>query len=125
MVRCIVLVHPDDQITFRWQLSHAALCRCGHCKRLEPEYAKASEPLQEEGITLVKVDSTEEANKPLAEEFGVKGFPTIKVGKATNGLQPCAIVLCMPGLNRSVALPSDLQEQRQSKACRLRGASRS
>ena len=35
--------------------------------------------MEEEGITLVKVDSTEEANKPLAEEFGVKGFPTIKV----------------------------------------------
>ena len=55
------------------------VCRCGHCKRLEPEYAKASEPLQDEGITLVKVDATEEANKALAEEFEVKGFPTMKV----------------------------------------------
>ena len=54
-------------------------CRCGHCKRLEPEYAKASEPLQDEGITLVKVDATEEENKELAEEFDVKGFPTMKV----------------------------------------------
>lgn len=54
-------------------------CRCGHCKRLEPEYAKASNPLKAEGITLAKVDATEEPNKALAEEFGVKGFPTIKV----------------------------------------------
>ena len=57
----------------------SALLRCGHCKRLEPEFAKASGPLQSEGITLAKVDATEEANKELAEEFGVKGFPTLKV----------------------------------------------
>ena len=29
---------------------------------------------------MAKVDATEEPNKALAEEFGVKGFPTIKVG---------------------------------------------
>ena len=28
---------------------------------------------------MVKVDATEEANKALAEEFAVKGFPTMKV----------------------------------------------
>lgn len=61
---------------------------CGHCKRLEPEYAKASKPLQEEGITLAKVDATEEPNKELAEEFGVKGFPTIKIFKNNNRAKP-------------------------------------
>ena len=58
---------------------YTTLCRCGHCKRLEPEYARASGPLKEHGITLAKVDATEEANKKLAEEFNVKGFPTLKV----------------------------------------------
>ncbi|KAL3145268.1 hypothetical protein ABBQ32_001008 [Trebouxia sp. C0010 RCD-2024] len=61
---------------------------CGHCKRLEPEYAKASEPLQDEGITLVKVDATEEANKALAEEFEVKGFPTMKIFKNNDRANP-------------------------------------
>ena len=28
---------------------------------------------------MVKVDATEEENKALAEEFDVKGFPTMKV----------------------------------------------
>jgi thioredoxin-like negative regulator of GroEL len=29
---------------------------------------------------LAKVDCTTEPNKALAEKFGIKGFPTIKVG---------------------------------------------
>ncbi len=70
---------PTQQITVAACSDGSAARRCGHCKRLEPEYAKASGPLQEEGITLAKVDVTEEPNKELAEEFGVKGFPTIKV----------------------------------------------
>lgn len=70
---------PFNQLDLCTVLSHAQRFRCGHCKRLEPEYAKASKPLEAEGITLAKVDATEEPNKALAEEFGVKGFPTIKV----------------------------------------------
>ena len=54
---------------------------CGHCKRLEPEWKKASELLSriQYDITLAIVDATDEKNKKLAEEHGVKGFPTIKV----------------------------------------------
>lgn len=52
---------------------------CGHCKKLEPEYEAAAGKLKDDGITLAKVDATEDGNKKLAEQFGVQGFPTLKI----------------------------------------------
>jgi len=53
---------------------------CGHCKRLEPEWAKAAKALQDTAkAKLAKVDATIATG--LASKFGIKGFPTIKFFK--------------------------------------------
>jgi len=57
---------------------------CGHCKNLVPTYIKVASALK--GIVNVgAVDATEEYGQKLAGEYGVQGFPTIKIfspGKA-------------------------------------------
>jgi protein disulfide isomerase len=52
---------------------------CGHCKKLTPEWAKAAQSLQSAPtpVPLAKVDAT--VHKDLAQRFGVRGYPTIKV----------------------------------------------
>ena len=61
-------------------LPHSVVpCRCGHCKKLAPEYETAAGQLKGEGITLAKVDATEDDNKDLASKFGIQGFPTLKI----------------------------------------------
>ena len=53
-------------------------CRCGHCRNLAPEYQKAAKALK--GIVGVgAIDCDQEANKPLCGQYGIQGFPTIKV----------------------------------------------
>eukprot|EP01012_Entosiphon_sulcatum_P029606 TRINITY_DN3616_c0_g1_i1.p2 TRINITY_DN3616_c0_g1~~TRINITY_DN3616_c0_g1_i1.p2 ORF type:complete len:392 (-),score=102.21 TRINITY_DN3616_c0_g1_i1:12-1187(-) len=52
---------------------------CGHCKDLAPKYSAAAARLQEHGLSLAKVDATEESK--LAEKYGISGYPTIKVFK--------------------------------------------
>ncbi|KAM5548522.1 hypothetical protein ABKV19_000100 [Rosa sericea] len=55
--------------------------KCGHCNKLDLEYEKAASILSSNDppVILAKVDANEEANKGLASEYDVKGFPTIKI----------------------------------------------
>ncbi|ORZ03680.1 hypothetical protein BCR43DRAFT_483775 [Syncephalastrum racemosum] len=51
---------------------------CGHCQRLAPDWKKAAKNL--EGlITVGAVNCDDDANKPLCGQYGIQGFPTIKV----------------------------------------------
>lgn len=48
---------------------------CGHCKNLEPEWAKAASELKGK-VKLGALDATAYPTK--AQEYGVQGYPTIK-----------------------------------------------
>lgn len=52
---------------------------CGHCKKLAPEWEKAATILKndETPFILAKIDAT--AHEDIATEYGVQGFPTIKI----------------------------------------------
>ena len=54
-------------------------CRCGHCKRLAPEYETAATRLAKEDppVSLAKVDCP--ANSALCQKYGVSGYPTLKI----------------------------------------------
>mmetsp|Transcript_31753 Transcript_31753/g.66567 ORF Transcript_31753/g.66567 Transcript_31753/m.66567 type:complete len:219 (+) Transcript_31753:243-899(+) len=53
---------------------------CGHCKKLKPDWDKLMDEFAGSASQLVAdVDCTTEG-KPLCDEAGVKGFPTLKWG---------------------------------------------
>ncbi|KAK4776509.1 hypothetical protein SAY86_005197 [Trapa natans] len=54
---------------------------CGHCMQLAPEYEKAASILSKHDppIVLAKVDANDEANRDLASEHDISGFPTLKI----------------------------------------------
>ena len=49
---------------------------CGHCQQLVPEYQKAAKALK--GVVKVGAVNADE-HKSLGGQYGVRGFPTIKV----------------------------------------------
>ena len=55
--------------------------RCGHCKKLAPEYDAAAFELKEAGVVgvLAKVDANE--HQEIGNKYGVQGFPTLKIFK--------------------------------------------
>ena len=52
-------------------------CRCGHCKKLKPEFEKAAQSLKFNNILLATVDATVE--RDLGKRFDVTGYPTLKI----------------------------------------------
>lgn len=53
---------------------------CGHCKKLKPDWDKLMEEFSSSATQLVAdVDCTADG-KPLCDENGVKGYPTLKWG---------------------------------------------
>ncbi|ETS84591.1 hypothetical protein PFICI_02616 [Pestalotiopsis fici W106-1] len=51
---------------------------CGHCQNLKPAYEKAAKNL--DGLARVAaVNCDEDENKPLCGQFGIQGFPTLKI----------------------------------------------
>jgi len=54
---------------------------CGHCKKMKPGYTEAAEELKEAGVNgkLAALDAT--VHKKMAEEAGVKGYPTFRYYK--------------------------------------------
>lgn len=65
-------------MSFLWSL-YLLFYRCGHCKRLAPEYESAASELalNNPPVPLAKVDATVETS--LANRFGIDGYPTLKV----------------------------------------------
>ena len=57
-------------------MDRSSACRCGHCKKLQPEWEKAAQEAQDK-VRFGVVDCT---NQPqLASTYGIQGYPTIKV----------------------------------------------
>lgn len=53
---------------------------CGHCKNLAPIYAKTATSLKGL-VNVAAIDCDEETNKRICGEYGVQGFPTIKMAR--------------------------------------------
>ncbi|GAA5981857.1 hypothetical protein JCM5350_005750 [Sporobolomyces pararoseus] len=51
---------------------------CGYCKQLAPEFDKVADSLKGL-VNVVNVDCDEDQNKQLCGEYGIQGFPTLKI----------------------------------------------
>jgi len=53
---------------------------CGHCKKMAPDWEKlADEWADKSDVLIAEIDCTAEG-KPICDEAGIKGFPTLKFG---------------------------------------------
>jgi len=53
---------------------------CGHCKSLAPIWDELADKYADSSSVVVgSVDCTTEENKDLCGEYGVQGYPTLKV----------------------------------------------
>lgn len=58
---------------------------CGHCQSLAPEYKKLA-TMFKGLIPITSIDANEQSNAPIAQKYGVKGFPTLKLIKDGNAI---------------------------------------
>ncbi|KAF9381465.1 protein disulfide isomerase (PDI) protein [Podila verticillata] len=76
---------------------------CGHCKNLTPHYKAAAKNLH--GIVkLGAIDCDDDQNKPICGQYGIQGFPTIKVFPSSRTGKS------------SVKYPQDYQGERSGRA---------
>lgn len=53
---------------------------CGHCKAMHKEYVKLAAQHEEKGVIKVAaIDGTVSENKAIFTEFGVRGYPNLKL----------------------------------------------
>jgi len=54
---------------------------CGHCKKLAPTWEKMAELAEKDGLKnqVAELDCTTNAGKPMCAQFGVSGFPKMKM----------------------------------------------
>ncbi|RMY70761.1 hypothetical protein D0863_05590 [Hortaea werneckii] len=76
---------------------------CGHCKALAPEYEEAATSLKDKEIPLAKVDCT--AEQELCQEYGIEGYPTMKVFRGPSNISPYA------GARKAQAIVSYMTKQ--------------
>jgi len=57
---------------------------CGHCKAMKPAWDSLMEEYADSASVLVADVDCIGDGKPLCDEVGVKGFPTVKFGDPTN-----------------------------------------
>ncbi len=57
---------------------------CGHCKKMKPAWDKLMEQYEDSKTVLIGDVDCIGSGKPLCDEVGVQGFPTIKYGDPDN-----------------------------------------
>lgn len=60
---------------------------CGHCKNLAPQYTRVAQEL-DGVVTIAYVDCEDAGSRALCSEYGIQGFPTIKLFPATKRRLP-------------------------------------
>lgn len=73
----ILCVHDILLFPLSFSTSLLFLPGCGHCKRLAPAYEEVGKAYDNsDDVVIAKVDC--DAERSLAQRFGVSGYPTLK-----------------------------------------------